>query len=928
MISWKIFSVVLILFTGVEAFSKTLNVVIQGVPANRVEYYRSKVQPLLKVKADLENIQEAMEALYQTNTLSNIEVFMDDISDEKSELIFRLILRQTLKSILVHGNSHLSKSDILNEMGLTDGETYSEDRIKMGIDNVKKLYNLSGYLVAQIGAHFEQTEGSGLNLIVDVEEGSPCLIDNIYFLSANVRLNKDLQQYLHRKMHEPFSQININEIQSSIIDFLTKKKYFSSTLTALEPKLNDGKSRVTLSFVITDPYSYGLVFDGNAQFTDFQILTELKLDENNRLSSSPVDDLKERILRFYKSRGYANITVKHRESVYDDDFVRRINFTINEGARVKIKEIVFYGSYSRLNAYYGNFIFDHSSDLIGKKYYNSDDIDTGVKNLTTELQNQGFIGAQVTSTRADYDKERANVSIKITLIEGPQTFISQIIFKGAKKISATTLEEIIGLQSGGSLQLSALGDAAAKINEYYRNLGYLEVRISDQTKNLIAYSDENRKAILTFEISEGPMISVDTIVIEGNTFTKDYIISRELQFKKGDILTPEKINYSEIKLQRLGLFGSIEIRTLTDDPQEGRRTVLVIVTERNPGVFKSGFGADNELTLTLKGYTGAAYRNLFGTGRTVNARVEVDDKINNNFNFWEKEATLGYTEPFVLGTSNSLKLTGIYSSKLYSINTDNQVPKGELVYALNTLQANVVLERDLNRFTKLIYEIYGFEQTNTYEIFGQAPAMPLDIRSTGPTVIYDRRDNIFNPRRGFLTSANVEFASPSLGSSKSVNYTKTVGSLSMYFPLGKLVFAQQMESGYIWNLSQDAIIPQVKSFILGGRSTIRGFDVTETVPKLTDIANGIQSSYELFYLSKSELRFPIAGNLGGAAFYDGGHLQFNNFTQNFFWRDAVGLGLRYNTPVGPVSIEYGLKLNRDQTRGESPGAFYFSIGVF
>ncbi|MBK9293271.1 MAG: BamA/TamA family outer membrane protein [Oligoflexia bacterium] len=126
-----------------------------------------------------------------------------------------------------------------------------------------------------------------------------------------------------------------------------------------------------------------------------------------------------------------------------------------------------------------------------------------------------------------------------------------------------------------------------------------------------------------------------------------------------------------------------------------------------------------------------------------------------------------------------------------------------------------------------------------------------------------------------------------------------------------------------------ALFPQVKAFILGGRSTIRGFEITETFPRSDlEVINGISASHTIFYLARSEIRFPIFGNFAGALFYDGGHVQFPGFNQRFSWRDSTGVGIRYITPVGPVSLEYGHKLNRDQGRGEGEGAFHFSIGVF
>lgn len=899
----------------------------EGVPKNKFDYYKARVNSAIKQKMNLDNIEEVVDLLYRTETLSGIEVYADELENGKTNIYFKLFPKQTITKINFAGAPSYSRSDLLAELGLNEKEGYQEDRVKLGVDNLKKFYNLNGFLGAQVGAHFDQTDSGDLILNITVEEGPLCTVENINFISNNAKLNDKLASHIRSKIKKPFSQNLVNELQNELNEYLAEEKYYSSFLTANDVIYNQNKSRATLSFSVSEPYTYAIIFEDNEQFTDYQLLKELKLDQNNRLSGSPIDDLKERLIKVYKKKGYANVLIKHKESVFEQEFIRKIEFTILEGPKVKIKNIAFEGLFSRKPEYYVDYLFEHSGDLVSGHYYNSEDFEDGIKNLVTELQNQGFISAQVSSTRIDFDKRRESVNIKVVLNEGPQTFINKIIFNGANNISKPELQAVIGLQAGGPIQLSALADAATKIADYYRARGYLDVAVLNDSKSMISYFDDNKKADLAFEIVEGPLITVSSIVVEGNEFTKDYVILRELQFKPGEVLTPEKINYSEIRLQRLALFGSIEIRTLSDDPKEGKRAVLVVVSERNPGIFKSGIGADNELTLTLKGYVGAAYRNLFGSGRVINGRLGLNDKV--KYSFFEKEITFGYIEPFLFNSNNNLRITASQSSKLYSITPDTTVSRGEKVFAIDGFQSDLILERDLTRNLKLLFQIYGLAHTNKYEIFGQAEQQPLDIATTGPSIIYDNRDSVFNPTKGIFTSISVEYSAPQLRSSDSVNYLKTVGNFNKYFSFGPFVFAQELKAGHIKNLGNNTAIPQVKAFILGGRSTIRGFEITETFPRADiEVINGISSSYNIFYLAKSELRFPLFGSFGGAIFYDGGHVQFPGFSQRFPWRDAAGVGIRYNTPVGPVSLEYSLKLNRDEQRSEGPAAFHFSIGVF
>jgi outer membrane protein insertion porin family len=126
------------------------------------------------------------------------------------------------------------------------------------------------------------------------------------------------------------------------------------------------------------------------------------------------------------------------------------------------------------------------------------------------------------------------------------------------------------------------------------------------------------------------------------------------------------------------------------------------------------------------------------------------------------------------------------------------------------------------------------------------------------------------------------------------------------------------------NMLPDGEIPNIRSFVLGCRSTLRGYD-PGSLPPSSNFKNSIVTvkTDSYFSLLKTEFRFPIYGNLGGAVFYDAGAVLISPIYE---FRDTAGLGIRYNTPVGPVSLEYGQKLRR--VGDEAPGRFHFSIGVF
>ena len=208
-----------------------------------------------------------------------------------------------------------------------------------------------------------------------------------------------------------------------------------------------------------------------------------------------------------------------------------------------------------------------------------------------------------------------------------------------------------------------------------------------------------------------------------------------------------------------------------------------------------------------------------------------------------------------------------------------------------------------------------------------------DIGATGPTLEFDFRDHPFNPTRGNYTRMSTELGLPELDSSPNIRYTRTTALFTQFVnPIGRIVWANNITGGFLQNLMNGGYVPyDKKGFILGGPSTLRGFTNSEAFPNSKDF--GGNTSYHLqtqafYYLFKSEIRFPIKGNFGGAIFYEGGQVQLGDFYLPFGYRDAVGLAIRYNTPVGPISGEIGWKRQINVHRNENPFALNLSIGTF
>jgi outer membrane protein assembly factor BamA len=485
------------------------------------------------------------------------------------------------------------------------------------------------------------------------------------------------------------------------------------------------------------------------------------------------------------------------------------------------------------------------------------------------------------------------------------------------------------------------------------------MKLLNEGEDLIQYNGTGTQARLVFQIYEGPRIRIHAISVQGEVKTKTRVILREANFKLGEVLTPQKIDDATARLNRMNLFSRVDIRTLEEGTTVGERTVVISVTERDPGLFTFGGGVTNERNLTLRGFTAASYNNIAGTARAVSGRAEIRSNVG-GINYPENEVTVGYMEPFLLGTRTRGRINLTRSDYVF-----NYEPKDTQTEINIKNKIDLLLERDLTQHTKLTYKLWSLESRKDFERYGRclvdtsktnAPdfdpnshcgSNTLQVASIGPQFDIDYRDNPFLPTRGSFTRFNVDYSHPSFGSSRGVQFWKADGGYTYYQRLGspKWVWANSVHGGYQRNLSSsaDSGIPTDWSFLLGGIYTVRGFDLSSPnnrIPKdgsgatpehpdgfvLGEANEKLIHIWSDYYLLKSELRVPLYEEWGGVIFYDGGAVHIRSYDFNRAYRDAVGFGVRYNTPVGPLAIDIAFKIRPEQ--GEDPFKVHFSIGTF
>lgn len=874
-------------------------------------------------------------------------------TDARGQLSIVVELRRLVGEINFKGDRSLPWRDLKNALKIQSGDRFDRSLAIESGENLKRIYGEAGYFNAIVDIGFEQQPDGTVNVTYTIDEKVPCRIRAIDISSHNQELRDRLSSEVRRFNGYRLTQENLDRMVKEIHGFLSDRFYLTASIKDPQITYNEEKTRATIELEIQDPYKWQFNISGNKEKNLSEIYTMLDLTNRERKNIDPVAESIDRLRRYYLKEGFPHVDVKSRSVKLESQFIIRVFLTIDEGPRVVIDKYRIEGRISRPESYYTDFIERHSSSIIGKGYYNREDLDAGLENLVTHLKNEGFLRARVQSLRAEFSKDQSKATVFVNLDEGSLTQIRSISFEGNNFFSDRELTSVFGLEARSPLRLLELEEGIEKIKEFYRSQGFIEMRILNEDETLVSYNPKGTLAEVNFKIYEGPRVRIADIVIDGNSFTKEYVIRQEADFQLGQIITPQAVNDALDRLNRLGIFSRVDIRTLEEGTAIADRTLIITVAERDPGVFRMGAGVNSERTFTARGFVGIGYNNLWGTARAVSARAELNYNIA-EINYPEYEISFGYLEPFLFNSRTKGRINLTRSERIFEYDSGND----GLTSLTLSERADFLIERQFTKALRTSFKVWSIDRRKDFEAHGRCleppdptkkcPSATQQIGKIGPIIDLDYRDNPFLPTKGSFSRAIFEYSDPVLGSSQGIHFLKADAQYSKYIRLGspRLIWANSIRGGYLKNLdgSPGSGIPANQAFFLGGTFTVRGFDATRgnerippewevPVPRSTSI---VVSDYSYYGLFKSELRFPIYGDHGGVIFYDGGLVQImgeiNNSPVHISrpYRDAVGFGYRYNTPVGPVSLDFAFKIDPRTKKGEQEDLFrvHFSIGTF
>jgi outer membrane protein assembly complex protein YaeT len=498
-----------------------------------------------------------------------------------------------------------------------------------------------------------------------------------------------------------------------------------------------------------------------------------------------------------------------------------------------------------------------------------------------------------TDSGKDESKEGAlaDVAVTYTVTEGPPVRVEAIdirVEKPVDGIEESRLGSSLPIQTGNIFVIDAYNAAKKELSRMYGNNGYARV----ETSGKVIVDPEVNTARITFRIDPGIRYFFGDIEIKDNDgYVKDIVIHRAIRFKPGELYSSKKIEQSQRNLFNLDAFKVSLVNTGKPEPGSDTLPIEVKVKPKKRNSVKAGIGYGNEDGLRLSG--GWAYRNLSGWGGKFSVDAKRSDLID--------LARGSYVQPYFMGERHTLNTNaGFQQDKLDS-------------YTSRSIFANAFLERKLSADWRGKVG-YNFDLSEITELKITDPLGIADIQE-GKNYL------ISAPQIGFFRDTTDNDADPTLGSSFSLSgqlATSLLGSeLTFFQPYveyktyhalrPRWVLAGRIRYDTIQETEDTDFIPINKRLFLGGTNTVRGYSYQKLGP-LDAAGNpvGGQSAVN----GNVELRYPIYKKISGVVFVDMGFVGADPFTlNNDELRFTSGAGLRYNTPIGPLRLDFGYKLN-------------------
>jgi outer membrane protein insertion porin family len=913
---------------------------------------------------DRELIRESIHRLHATGRFADIRVEAERTPDGQVSVSFFTTPNYFVGGIDVEGvPNRPTAGQVVNASKFQLGDLFTPDQIERAVNNIKQLMQENGYYRSTVNAQQRRyPERQQIDILFKINPGPQARVGNV-----NVTGNPGYPQGQIQDIAKmpPGDPVSVQRV-SNALDRL-RKKYQKQNRLLAQVSISKKSYREQANAV---DYTFDIIPGPRVQLTTegFKIRRavlkqNVPIYEENAVDEDLLSEGRRNMLNYLQSRGYfdAKVGLKQHSDTAANEL--QIVYVISPGARHKLVKLeIKENKYFLTEKLRSRMQVHPAARFESRGRYSQGLLNSDIHGLEDLYRANGFQQVKITSKVIDdYNGHENDLALIISVDEGPQTLVGAFHMEGNKAFSVKQLAAYINTAEGQPFSEFNIAQDRDNLLNYYFNHGFPRASFEAAAKPI---PNESNRMDVTFKIHEGDQVFVDNVFVSGLNFTKPFVVQRELQVKSGDPLSQIDMLQTQQRLYDLSIFSQVGTAVQNPNGNEPTKNVLVDVEEAKRYTFNYGVGLEFQTgqpsavgTNQAKGRTGVSPRvslavsrlNFRGRDHTITFKADVGSL--------QQRGLISYTAPRWFNSQNwRLSLTAFYDNTL-DVTT----------FTSQRLEGSIQAEQTVSKATTMDYR-FTYRQVKASNINispAEIPLLSLPVRVGEPGFSYirNKRDNNLETTKGSYTTVDAGAASSYFGSE--ADFSRILAQNSTYHAFGKnrptekkFVFARSLRIGVETafgntailppgqacpnptqtNCPSTTVIPLAERFFTGGGNSHRGFGLNQAGPR--DPTTGFPVGGSALFLNNVELRLPpttlpyFQDNLGFAIFEDAGNIftdgrsMLNNLLR---WRQkdpqlclqqstaircdysyishAVGVGVRYKTPIGPVRFDFGYNLN-------------------
>jgi len=909
-----------------------------------------------------DTLHDAMQALYATGRFSDIQADADRTETAGVRLRFLTVANFFVGMVLIDGvSTNPSANQLASATRLQLGELYSPEKLDHALAGIQRVLEENGFHQSKVTISEQRdAQQHQVNLTFHVVRGPRAVVGEITFEGDTGYSEAELREIADLHSGDGVLSNRVTRALQRIRARYQKQNRLLVQVEVASRTYHPERNTVDYAFKVDRGPVVEISADG-FKLSQRVLRRLVPVYEEGALDDDLLNEGRRNIQNHLQTLGYFEATVSVSQHRAEDDKNLQVVYAVNPGDRHKLAAIRISGNHFFSDELIRSRMQDQSAGrLFAHGRYSELLLEEDVRGIRNLYQASGYRQAEVTSKLVtNYLNDPSLLAIQITIKEGPQTRVAWVRIDGSYTLPQEQLPEIQTAEGQGFDESSLADDRDTILGKYFDN-GFPNAAVD------VSYLPVPSEAALplvgvTFTIHEGEQFFVNQVFLDGLHYTRMGVARREMRVQPGAPLSQQDMLESQRRLYDLGLFKQVDTAIQNPEGTESRKSVLVTAREADRYTFDYGGGFEFQTgqpaygTNQPLGQTGVSPMVSLGV-----SRINVDGRhqtitMKGNLGYLQQRALISYDIPNLLNLENfRFTATGLYDN---TVDVSTFTSK-RLEGTFQVLQ--VLYKKEDRELTTFAYR-FSYRRVEASNIEVTANLIPLLSTPTRvgiPNFLYirNRRDNDLESTRGSYTTVEGGVAASYFGSE--ADFSRVLVKNSTYHTLfrnrstgQRFVFARSTSIGIenpfggtvVLDPSQpasagEALIPLPERFYSGGGNSHRGFGLNQAGPR--DPFTGFPVGGSAVFLNNLEMRFPnvtvpyLLDNIGFTIFEDMGnvfarpqemlpslarfhqpnqqlcfqadtHLQCNyNYASH-----AVGLGVRYQTPIGPLRFDFGYNLN-------------------